>query len=58
MRLILVAARGFSRVGLYVAGSVVLALWIGANFDRLAGRMGGRSIGNIAKTAFDSLTKP
>jgi ABC-type transport system involved in multi-copper enzyme maturation permease subunit len=58
IRLILAAARGLSRVGLYVVGLVTLAMWIGAHFDRLAGRMGGRSIGNIAKTAFNSLTKP
>ncbi len=46
------------RLGLYLLATVATGMWLAANFDRLAGRMGSWSISQRVVQFFDALTEP
>jgi hypothetical protein len=45
-----------TRVGLYLAGTATIVLWVAARFDTLAGRMGSPALGEAAIKSLNALT--
>ena len=45
------------RVGLYLAGTLGVVLWIAARFDAMAGRQGSPDLGELAVKSLKSLNE-